>query len=228
MNLSKFYNFAYCALGFIALFGASSATNAQKTGTREIDLDASVEIKGEAINIIVAIARLANQNSVPIGLEVSSDDDLAEGSINLDIRSTTLKDALDNIVGQRRIYTWKVTDGVVNVYPAKSSDRDKPCVQVLDTRIPNLILENGTARSTFRDSILMHPEVRKVLRRHKLKPYREVYPFGDLCPLGLDYSAKMTNKTVRQIANQVIRDSATKYWVINRVDDGRKTLLFNL
>ena len=75
----------------------------------------------EAANIGLLLSEFASKQKVPIGLEVSPEDNLLHAKpMRLQIKNATLADALNSIVKQNPLYTWKVQDEVVNVFPVEA------------------------------------------------------------------------------------------------------------
>jgi hypothetical protein len=94
----------------------------------------SVSIK--AGNIHLALSAISDTYKVPIGLEVSPDDDLLkERNIVVQLDRGTLRDVLDLVARRHPLYTWEIADGVVNAFPKGS--REPMLKALLEARVGN-------------------------------------------------------------------------------------------
>ena len=187
-------------------------------------LDVSIQGK----NIALLLSKFAYERNIPIGFEVASNDDLlADGSVNVQIARGTVRDVLDAIVAQKPIYTWRVEDNVINVFP-KEANRDHLLKAVLETTIKDYSIARNTNHFTFRESIIKLPEVQRILEINQIKSGNELLSPLDRASLGRDFSLRMSNATLKSLLNRVIRDSKARYWIVNRFGDDREYLLLNL
>src|SRR6185369_12242247 len=100
----------------------------------------------KASNIHLMLSRLSATIKLPIGLEVSPNDDLLiDRKMNLKIQKGTLRTALDSIVKQNPLYTWKIQNGVVNVFP-NDPNRDHLIRAVLETKLQRFTIPRGMSR----------------------------------------------------------------------------------
>ncbi len=196
------------------------------TGTQNL-ADLRVEnVSVKRSNVLLALADIAANYNVPIGLEVSSDDDLLkERNIIVRMKKGTLKQVLDSVVGQNPLYTWDIVDDVINVFP--KSDREPFLKALLETRIESLRIAERMDRFTFRESLTKTPEVRGTLTAFGIQSNNEIFSSSDIRPLGRGFSLDASNMTVKSILNRVIRDSETKFWIVNRDGEQKQYLLLN-
>src|SRR5215510_13929004 len=82
--------------------------------------------------LLEALDRLAGEEKIPIGWELSQND-LVNHNINIDLKKASLKEVLDQLVLADPSYQWKVEEGVINFYPA--FDRDARLQEFLSLRI---------------------------------------------------------------------------------------------
>jgi hypothetical protein len=178
-------------------------------------------------NVPVALYDIADKYNIPIGVEVSSEDDpQKDGNISVQINGGTLRDVLNSIVSQNPIYTWDVEDGVINVYPR--GNRDPLLQTLLEAKIQAFSVEKKTSRFKFREDLTKRPELKGVLDSYGVTPVNEIFGGRDIAVLGGNFSLNVSDMKVKSILNRVIRDSQTKYWIIDRYGPNRQYLLLNL
>lgn len=102
---------------------------------------------------------------IPIGLEIAANDhEIARYSI--DFKKGTVKQLLMQFVALHPQYTWKIEDGVVNVFP-KDSYRDRMFEDVLATRIGKLSVTKNTSCWNFLESLFARAELKTILEANK-------------------------------------------------------------
>jgi hypothetical protein len=186
----------------------------------------NLQLQGENIGLI--LSRFSVQNNIPIGLEVSLDDDLSiTKTIAIDIKDGTVEEVLNSIVHQNPLYSWEVRDKVVNVFPRESS-RDLVLKEVLETKLDKITVDKETRRFNLRESLCKNPAVMNVLNVHHVIPANESFGSRDFGRLGRDFSFAASNISLATVLNHVIRESQTKYWVILRYGERRQYLVLNL
>jgi hypothetical protein len=180
-------------------------------------------------NIHQVLLELSFSYKVPIGLEVSSNDDLLDEKNNISISMTNTKPSsvLDEIIRQKPQYMWEVKDDVINVFP-KEALRDPVLQSILSTNIERLTIRKGMSRYNFRESLTGSDSVSKLLKESGVQAENEIFSSEGVAPLGRDFSLDVQNLTVGRILNSVIGKSETKYWIVNRFGDKKEYLLLNL
>jgi len=182
----------------------------------------------EASNINLLLSEFSAQTKIPIGLEVSPYDDLSTTRIiRLQIKQGTLADALNSIVKQNSLYTWKIQDEVVNVFPT-DANRDLLLREVLETKLEKFSLPRGAGRFTLRQTLSTMPAITMILTEHHVVPHVQSFMSRDFAPLGREYGLEASNVSVSALLNQVIRDSHTKYWIMLRCGDRKQYFVLNL
>jgi hypothetical protein len=178
-------------------------------------------------NVPLALHDIADKYNIPIGVEISPDDDLLkERKILVQFDSGTLKDALNSVVSQNPLYTWNIEDDVVNVFP--KNNREPLLKALLEARIETISIPPGTSRFSFRESLIKSPELKGILASFGVESNNEVFLSRDIAALGRGFSLSLSDVTVKSILNRVIRESETKYWIINRDGPHRQYVLLNL
>jgi hypothetical protein len=160
--------------------GQASAAVEGRGGVADVPLR-KVSIKGS--NLPLALSYIADTYKIPIGVEVSPDDDLLKDrNIVVRLQSGTLKEVLNSLVSQVPLYTWEVDDNVVNVFP--KGNREPVIKTLLETRIDAFKITPGMSRFTFRESLTGRPELKNVLAGFGVEPDNEL--------LGIIYLTKVT------------------------------------
>jgi len=210
------------ALG-VSGFAQSSCAGGQDLLSVPID-----NLELEADNIHLLLSELSSKKRVPIGLEVSPADDLSQTkTIRLAIKHGTLADALNSIVEQNPLYTWRIQDDVVNVIPLEAN-RDQLLRSVLEKKLEKFSIARGTSRFTLRQTLSKTREITAILDRGGVVPNNQTFMSRDLSPLGRQYGLEATNISVSELLNQVIRESQTKYWIVLRDGDKKQYFVLNL
>jgi hypothetical protein len=186
----------------------------------------NLQMKGNNIGLI--LSRFSSNNNIPIGLEVSSDDDLSiTKSIRIDIKNGTVEDVLNTIVNQRPIYSWEIRDNVINVFP-REANRDFLLKEVLETKLEKVGIYKQTTRFNLRETLCKNAAVMKLLTQHQVIPANESFLSRDFGRLGRDFSFEASNVSMVTVLNSVIRNSQTKYWIIMRYGERKQYLVLNL
>ena len=170
-----------------------------------------------------ARVKLSDLN-VSTGFE-RSDGDEDEPVINVSKDNVRLQDVLDEIVRQYPLYTWKVTNGVVDFIPAQS--RSPALREILDAHIERFSPGNNLNQRELAEAIVALPEVQTLLKAHKLTPWRieglGIFPSGFA---GKDRDLSVFDTDVRSILNGIV-SGTNKSWSasIMRNHDGDELFL---
>jgi len=211
---------------FLVIFTSTSFAQSEARGREKKPIEMAVtNLQIEAKNINQALAEIAYKYSVPISLEVAIDEDLSKG-LSVQLKKGTLADVLDNIVKQKPSYTWEAMETTISVFP-KTGFRDPLLQTVLEIRIDHFVVPKGTARITFQRALTQTPELKYVLASYRVRPLIEAFSSYEIKPFGRDFSLDVENVSVRSILDNVIKNSQTKYWFINREGENREYLLIN-
>ena len=182
----------------------------------------------EASNIHLLLSELSDQKKIPIGVEVSPQDDLSrKKTIRLQIKHGTLADALNSIVKQNSLYTWKIQDQVVNVLPLAAS-RDPLLRNVLETKLEKFSIHRGMTRFSLRQTLITLPAINMILTQYNVVAENQSFMSRDFDPLGRGYGLEAANVSVYALLNQVVRESQTKYWIVQRYGDRKQYFVLTL
>jgi hypothetical protein len=192
-------------------------------------IDASIDnLDLQAANIHLLLSRLSDATRIPIGLEVSPNDDLlADREMKLHIQKATVRIALDSVVKQNPLYTWRIINGVVNVFPT-NANRDHLIRAVLETKLERFTIERGMSRFALRQTVTALSEVKSVLAKENVHPENQSFMSRDFEPVGRNFSLQVSNVSVTELLNRVIRDSQTNYWVVVRQGERKEYFVLNL
>lgn len=181
-------------------------------------------VRLERANLPVALAAFADEYLIPAGAEYTAGG--WEGPrVSVNVREGTVRDVLDALIAQDPRYEWKVYDGVVNVVP--KAGRDELLEAVLSTEVSRFTVEPGASVSDIKSHIVALPEVKSKLDRAKVVVQLGELRGGEFSPPSPDFALRVSNASVRDILNQIVRSSDVKYWVVNRFGDNNEIFLLN-
>ena len=226
--MTRFYsNFIFL---LIVAFYCNYSINAQYINIKENSdlLDKQVkEFYITADNIHLILLKISNELNVPIGFEKSFKDDLLEDStIIIEIKNGTLKDVLDAVIKQKNIYEWKLKDNVINVSPIIGY-RDSVIQQILETTVEKFSITKGTSRYNVRSDLGILPQISEILVDNDITFKNQAFGSRDISVLGKNFSLELENISFESILNKIIKESETKYWIINRFGENKNFLLIN-
>lgn len=164
--------------------GAAGYAQANRSEVQDWPNTRIENLELEADNIHLLLLKLSNEKGIPIGLEVSSEEDLSQTRpIHVQIKQGTLADVLNSIVAQNPLYTWRIQDQVVNVIPLEAN-RDQLLRSVLEKRLEKFSIARGTSRFTLRQTLSNAREIRAILDRDGVVPVNQSFKSRDSYPLG--------------------------------------------
>lgn len=182
----------------------------------------------EASNIHMLLSELSDLKKVPIGVEISPQDDLLrKKTMRLQIKHGTLADVLNSIVKQNPLYTWKIQDQVVNVLPVEAS-RDPLLRNVLEAKLEKFSIQRGMTRFSLRQTLITLPAINMILTQYNVVAENQSFMSRDFDPLGRGYGLEAANVSVSALLNQVVRESQTKYWIIQRYGNRKQYFVLTL
>ena len=192
-------------------------------------IDESIDnVDLKASNIHLMLSRLSAATKFPIGLEVSPNDDLlVDRHMKLQIQKGTFRTALDLIVQQNPLYTWRFTNGVVNVLPT-DVNRDHLIKTVLGIKLERFAIQPGMSRFALRQTVTAIPKVKSILTRENVDAENQSFMSRDFDPLGSSFSLEVSDISITDLLNRVIRDSQTNYWVVVRQGERKEFFVLNL
>ena len=182
----------------------------------------------EAQNIHMLLSRFSEKTGIPVGLEVSTTDDLSiSKSFKLQIERGTLADVLNAIVMQDPVYKWRIREGVVNILPQESY-RDPLLKELVNADLEKFSIKRGLGKFGFRLNLSTATAVKTVLDRYRVVQDNQSFMSRDFTSLGHNYELEVTHISVLDLLNRVIRESQTKYWIMQRYGEHRQFFVVNL
>lgn len=163
------------------------------------------------------LQRLANAYQVPVGLEAMPEGEAGQANRKIDIRIQlgTVRDVLDAIVYADQRYTWKETNGFINVLPQKERDRFLEAV-IRDFHLRDVNKEDAI------NALLQLPEVKdKVNQSGAVRREVQILPATPISTLPR-FSLNMHTVTVRQVLNEIMKKTSCYYWVFFKYGDHNK------
>jgi len=169
------------------------------------------------------LSKISADYDVPLGFEAATQGE--EPILSVMIQGRLLQDVLDDIVKKDPRYEWQIVDGVINVRP--KSQRDGLLANVLETRVDVFEIKRDSRLFQVKREILELPHVRALLEQEKVAYGPDVKLGGEFAKFGQDFSLNVSNVTVREILNRIIRNSDVKYWVVNRYGKNKEYFVMN-
>jgi hypothetical protein len=182
----------------------------------------NLSLKGNSITWI--LKEVSTRCRVPIGLEraLSATD---SSEIKIDIKEGTIRDALDAVIQGDPRYDFRVVGGVINFSP--KVQRDPFLADLLETRIKNFRIEKGTGLWDIRANISQLPEISAKLKGGDVLPVIVAFMSADFSEASPGFGMEVHDVTLRELLNNIVRTSDTKYWTIRRYGDRFHSLGLN-
>lgn len=209
--------FAFCLLA-VFTFGAATSLLAQdrivarkRVVSPDMQLE-NVHLKRQKVSDL--FGSFSFQYLVPVGLEVAHGGE-EPTLFELDFQGGSLSNLLTQFVAAHPEYTWKIDDGILNIFP-KDDYRDPLLKQLLATEINSFSLAKRTSSWNFGQNLFATPEAKRLI-----DSYRVTYDTGYLGgfyiqQLGREYSFDVSTMPLRSILNKVVKESpTTRYWTIS-------------
>lgn len=154
-----------------------------------------------------AVDAIATQYEVQVGLEFAMNDP-DRLPLSLDLSGTVVAPVLDSLVTQKPDYTWKVSEGVYDIYPKLAKDG------VLNLRIRTFSVTNATGQEVS-NAIGALPEVKEWMLRHGVKR-RELETGSRWRESDPRVTLSLKNVPLRSILNHVLKERKAKEWIVVR------------
>jgi phage pi2 protein 07 len=163
----------------------------------------SVLIEDESF--VQLLARFSSAYNVPFGFEIARGSS-EPGFYRINLKKGTLSDLLNQFVTQHKEYSWRIEDGVINVFP-KENYRDPIVRELLETKIRDFSVAEKTSTMAFGKNLLSSPEIKRILELYGI-----TYDAGDLGGfyiqrLGQRYSFHASNMQLKSILDRVVKES---------------------
>lgn len=204
--------FVICIMMWVSAFAGPICQSADNAA-----LNQKLTLHLNKVTLMHALSTLAVTHRVPIGIEYSPAD-RNEPKLVLEIQDGSVKEILNLIVRQEPLYHWQLVDGVVNFVP--TAERDPFIETLLNTSVSDYDPGKWTVKFQLRDAIGDTPEVKKLLESNhmRLAKYADYASYPSVYTKK-DVDLKMSNTTVREILNRIVKVSEHKSWAIGRRND---------
>jgi hypothetical protein len=178
----------------------------------------NVALEGQLWNLVT---RLSLNYDIPIGLEISSDEQQSN-HYRVELSEETIADVMGQIISQNERYDWLIENGVVNIFP-RDKYRNAFLAELLKVRIGSFAVSQNSDCWKLEEDLVNTPEVKAVIDAHGMQTGANFS--GSYIPqLGRQFSLKVSDTTLKSLLNRVIRESPlARIWFIS-TDSSSRTL----
>jgi len=210
VRLYKFILVKLIAVGVLLIFPISlfASTKQQETDI----LDKKVTFRAGSYTASNLLDLLSLKAKAPIGFEEIPCEE--ERKITINITSGKVREILDEFVREDKRYKWVKIKNVINVMPKDTRD------SVLDVKISVFSFTNIDIDDA-RIAILESYELKTKLAALNLIGSNSTDYDGPLRDMS-QFSIDLSNVTVRDILNEVLRQGRNRYWKAYRYGDNNK------
>ena len=178
-----------------------------------------VELEGQLWSVL---ARLSLEYDIPMGLEISSDEQRSN-RYRLELREGTVADLMRQITSQNKRYDWLIENGVVNIFP-RGKYRDALLAELLRVRIESFVVEKDSDCWKLETDLVNTPEIKAVINEHGTQSPGADFTGFYIPQLGQNFSLKVSNITLKALLNRIIGESPlARTWLIS-TDHASRTL----
>ena len=163
-----------------------------------------IDYHGDFTNLMAA---LPNAFGVTVGLELDAQ---ARQSVRVSLLDPTLPDVMNAIVQSSKKYTWRETNGLVEVWPTTGSN------PLLETRISSFNAKDVSPSEAF-DQLVNLPEVQAAIKSMNLKRRAPDVPMKTTYN---NFSVNLEGVSLRQALNKIASDSGIQIWVLRSYPNG--------
>ena len=197
---------------------AQSPDSLRKNTDLATRLIKNVALEGKFSNLLT---RLSLDYDIPLGLEISSDEQLSN-HYKVELSEGTVADLMSQIVSQNGQYDWIIENGVVNIFP-RDKYRDAFLAELLTVRIGSIAVDKNSDCLKLQNDLVKAPEIKAVIDAHGMQT--GINFSGAYIPrLGQQFSLKVSDITLKALLNQIIRESPlARTWIIS-TDNSSRTL----
>jgi len=184
-----------------------SAKRNSELATRQIK---DVALEGQLGNLLT---RLSLDYDIPIGLEISSDEQKSN-HYRVELSEGTIADLMGQIISQNERYDWMIENGVVNVFP-RDKYRHAFLAELLNVRIRSFALNKNSSCLKLEDDLVHTPEVKAIIDAHGIQTGAN-FSGWYIPQLGRDFSLKVSDITVKALLNRIIGESPlARTWIVS-------------
>jgi hypothetical protein len=185
------------------------------------------ELHLKDVSLGVALSKIAYKYSVPIGIELPPETmDSGRSNVSVEISEGTFSDVLTTIFDQAQDFRWELRDGVINVIP-KGPYSDGLLSEIINTRINRFSIDQGVSKMQIRHALTKCPEIQKIIGDNSLEVDDGTFSEG-LRSLGKGFSLHLSNTSIRDVLNSIVKDTSTRYWIATRTGENGRYFFIGL
>ena len=216
-------------VGVVAMILLITVSNSHRTEAQHRDpsiknsepatrLIKDVSLEGQLWNLLT---RLSLNYDIPIGLEISSDEQKSN-HYRVELSEGTIADLMGQIISQNERYDWVIENGVVNVFP-RDKYRHPLLAELLAVRINSFAVTQNSDCWKLEDDLVNTPEVKAIIDAHGMQTGAN-FSGAYIPQLGRLFSLKVSDTTLKALLNRIIGESPlARTWLIS-VDSSSRTL----
>jgi len=122
-------------------------------------------------------------------------------------------------------YTWEINDGVLHIFP-KEEFRDLLLEELLAVRVARFSVKRNTSCWDFEDRLFGTPEIQAIVEANDIDRSGLNFTGAYIPQLGRDFSLNVSNMTLVDILNKVIKESpVARFWMIKKNSSSRTVLV---
>ena len=176
----------------------------------------NVALEGNFSNLLT---RLSLDYDIPLGVEISSDEQLSN-HYRVELSEGTVADLMSQIISQNGRYDWIIENGVVNIFP-HDKYRDAFLAELLTVRIGSFAVSKNSDCLKLQNDLVNAPELKAVIDAHGMQT--GINFSGAYIPqLGRQFSLKVSDTTLKSLLNRIIRESPlARTWIISTHNPSR-------
>jgi len=170
----------------------------------------NVALEGQLSYLITSLSLDYN---IPLGLEISSDEQLSN-RYRVELNDGTLADLMNQIIRQNERYDWSIENGVVNVFP-RETYRDAFLIELLKVRIGSFAVNKNSDCWKLQDDLVNTPEIKAVIDAHGM--HNGTNFSGWYIPqLGRNFSLKASEISLKLLLNRIVKESPlARTWIVS-------------
>jgi hypothetical protein len=200
--------------------GAQSLDPSRKTSDLATRLIKNVELEGSLGSLLT---RLSLDYDIPLGLEVSSDEQ-SSNRYRLELSEGTIADLMAQIISQNDRYDWLIENGVVNIFP-RDKYRNALLAELLKVRIGSFAVTQNSDCWKLENDLVNTPEVKAIIDAHGMQTGENFSGFY-IPQLGRNFSLKGSDIRLKALLNRIIRESPlARTWIISTDSSSRTVSL---
>ena len=201
---------------------AQSRDSAKRNSDLATRLIKNVELEGQLWDLL---ARLSLNYDIPLGLEVSADEEKSN-NYRVELSEGTIADLMGQLISQNERYDWLIENGVVNIFP-REKHRDAFLAELLKVRIGSFAVPRNSDCLKLQDDLVKIPEVKALIDAHGMRTGANFTGFY-IPQLGQDFSLTVSDTTLKALLNRIVRESPlARTWIIS-TDNSSRTLSLNV